>query len=162
MQTSNANNPSQSRVEAEFGATRPGAETLMHAAAPMRPSPAGLRPATLWIGAAALASAVFLLASGFVPLPGSHGERAHQAQAGFAASPTEAALIDPSRRALPTIYLVDPGNCSALHLDRQTNRTSLEPCPNSGLALRLDADDTREDLAGLIAPMQAADLGANH
>jgi hypothetical protein len=165
MQTRTANDTSQTRVEAELGATRPGAQTPMLAAvAPARPALAqvGVRQVALWVGAAALTGAVFLLASGFVPLPGSRGERAHEAQAGFASSPTEAALIDPSRPALPTIYLVEPANCSALHLDRQTNRTSLEPCPDSGLALRLETDVTREDLAGLIgAPMQAADLGAN-
>ena len=167
MQTNSANDPSQTRAETEqrvetgLGATRPGEEAPLHGAAPVRPLPGDLLPPALWVGAAALASAVFLLASGFVPFPGSHGERAAHAQTSFAASPTEAALVDPSRRTLPTIYLVDTANCSALHLDRQTNRTSLEPCPNGGLALRLDADDTREDLAGLIAPMRAADLGAN-
>ena len=48
---------------------------------------------------------------------------------------------------LPTIYLVDPVNCSALQLNRETNRTELRPCPSSGLALRLDPETERESLA---------------
>jgi hypothetical protein len=50
---------------------------------------------------------------------------------------------------LPTIYLVDPVNCSALQLNRETNRTELRPCPSTGLALRLDPQTGPEDMAGL-------------
>lgn len=48
---------------------------------------------------------------------------------------------------LPTIHNVDPGACTTLVLDRQSNQTVERPCPRDGLALRLDEGDTREDLA---------------
>jgi hypothetical protein len=51
---------------------------------------------------------------------------------------------------LPTIYRVEPGNCTSLELDRHANRTVIRPCPSDGLALRLDAGNDREDLAVLV------------
>jgi hypothetical protein len=51
---------------------------------------------------------------------------------------------------LPTIHRVDPGACTSLELDRQSNRTVERPCPADGLALRLDNGDDREDLAILV------------
>jgi hypothetical protein len=61
-----------------------------------------------------------------------------------AALPGDMMLVTGS---LPTIYLVDPRSCTSLELDRQANRTVLRPCPGDGLALRLEVDDDREDLA---------------
>lgn len=52
---------------------------------------------------------------------------------------------------LPVIHYVDPAVCTSLELDRQTNRTTMRPCPKEGLALRLDTD-AREDLAILAEP----------
>ena len=48
---------------------------------------------------------------------------------------------------MPTIYLVDPANCTALILDRKTNSTVMQPCPQKGLAFRLEADSERERLS---------------
>lgn len=50
---------------------------------------------------------------------------------------------------LPTIYRVDPATCTVLELDRTTNLTNQRQCPADGLALRLDGDEDREDLAVL-------------
>jgi hypothetical protein len=58
-------------------------------------------------------------------------------------------VAQPSRTSLPTIYLVDPANCTALILDRKTNSTEMRPCPHEGLALRLDPDGERESLAAV-------------
>lgn len=57
------------------------------------------------------------------------------------------AVAPESRVALPTIYLVDQENCTALVLDRKTNHTDMQPCPQNGLALRLEAGGERESLA---------------
>lgn len=50
---------------------------------------------------------------------------------------------------LPTVYTVDPSSCTSLELDRASNQTSLRPCPANGLALRLESDGSRGDLAVL-------------
>ena len=68
----------------------------------------------------------------------------------FDAAPSSAAMAAvarPSQVSLPTIYLVDPANCTALILDRKTNSTVMRPCPEKGLALRLEANSGRESLA---------------
>ncbi len=57
------------------------------------------------------------------------------------------AVAPPSRVSMPTIYLVDPAYCTALILDRKTNSTQMRPCPQNGLALRLEANSERESLA---------------
>ena len=62
---------------------------------------------------------------------------------------------------LPTIYLIDPANCTALLLDRGTNRTVVRPCPSNGLALRLEPVGGREDLAGLASSTLAARYNAD-
>jgi hypothetical protein len=64
-------------------------------------------------------------------------------------APTITAVAQPSRTSLPTIYLVDPANCTALILDRKTNSTEMRPCPQEGLALRLEPDSERESLAAV-------------
>lgn len=61
--------------------------------------------------------------------------------------PEMMAVARPSQVSLPTIYLVDPANCTALILDRKTNSTVMQPCPEKGLALRLEANGERESLA---------------
>jgi hypothetical protein len=57
------------------------------------------------------------------------------------------AVAQPSEISPPTIYLVDPANCTALILDRKTNSTVMKRCPQEGLALRLQANSERESLA---------------
>lgn len=46
---------------------------------------------------------------------------------------------------LPTIHQVDADACTSLELDRETNQTMRRPCPQEGLALRLEGDPARED-----------------
>jgi hypothetical protein len=48
---------------------------------------------------------------------------------------------------LPTIVNVDHKTCITLMLDRSSNQTAARPCPREGLALRLEPDVGREDLA---------------
>lgn len=48
---------------------------------------------------------------------------------------------------LPSVYRVDPRNCTSLVLNRRANYTAAQPCPREGIALRLDADSAREDIA---------------
>lgn len=48
---------------------------------------------------------------------------------------------------LPTVYGINPSNCTSLELDRASNQTAVRPCPAEGLALRLDGDGSRGDLA---------------
>lgn len=54
-----------------------------------------------------------------------------------------------------TVYMVDPSNCTALVLDRSAKRTTTGPCPDAGLALRLESKGGREDLA-LASTLQPA------
>jgi len=64
--------------------------------------------------------------------------------------------------AVPTIYLVDPATCTALVLDRQTNQTVVRPCPQDGLALRLQPEGRREDLSlAALSTIQAAGYRPN-
>jgi len=62
------------------------------------------------------------------------------------------AIGQPNDVTLPTIYLVDPVNCTALILDRKTNSTEMRPCPQQGLALRLEANSERASLAAVSGP----------
>jgi hypothetical protein len=48
---------------------------------------------------------------------------------------------------LPTIVNVDHTHCITLEIDRLNSRTAARPCPREGLALRLEPDGAREDLA---------------
>jgi hypothetical protein len=101
----------------------------------------GLCTALLWSAAGFLAGAIFWHAVGFWRFT---------SDAVFDPAPRQAqmaAVARPSQVALPTIYLVDPANCTALILDRKTNSTVMQPCPQKGLALRLEANGERESLA---------------
>ena len=56
------------------------------------------------------------------------------------------------------MLVIHPANCTALVLDRTSNSTVARPCPPSGLALRLERDGVRDDLADVAQPtLQAAD-----
>jgi hypothetical protein len=100
------------------------------------------RTALLWAAGGFLAGALFWYAVGFWRFV---------SDVVLAPAPTAAAemtaVAPPSQVSLPTIYLVDPSNCTALVLDRKTNTTVVQPCPQKGLALRLEANSERESLA---------------
>lgn len=120
-------------------------ETLGPAAAKATgfiPGRRSYRTALLWAVGGFLAGAFFWYAVGFWrfvsdvvldPAPSAAAEMT--------------AVARPSPISLPTIYLVDPANCTALILDRKTNSTAMQPCPQEGLALRLEANSERESLA---------------
>jgi hypothetical protein len=78
----------------------------------------------------------------------------------FALAKAHAATVDAKRpqRALQAMLIIHPANCSALVLDRALNSTVARPCPPGGLALRLERDGVRDDLANVAQPtLQAAD-----
>jgi hypothetical protein len=68
------------------------------------------------------------------------------AKSALADAPTTTFHAGPEM-ALQAVLLVDPANCTALVLDRSANSTATGPCPPTGLALRLERDGTRADLA---------------
>ena len=73
---------------------------------------------------------------------------APMASAKSALADANAATLDTGpEMALQAVLLVDPANCTALVLDRTANSTATGPCPTTGLALRLERDGTRADLA---------------
>jgi hypothetical protein len=100
------------------------------------------RTALLWAAGGFLAGALFWYAVGFWRFV---SDVVLDPALSAAAEMTAVAL--PSQISLPTIYLVDPANCTALILDRKTNSTVMKPCPQEGLALRLEANSERESLA---------------
>jgi hypothetical protein len=78
----------------------------------------------------------------------------------FALANAHAATVDARapQRTLQAMLLINPANCSALVLDRTLNSTVARPCPPDGLALTLERDGTRDDLANVAPPtLQAAD-----
>ena len=78
---------------------------------------------------------------------------APMAGAKFALADANAATFDAGpEMALQAVLLVDPANCTALVLDRTANSTATGPCPTTGLALRLERDGTRADLAADALP----------
>jgi hypothetical protein len=105
------------------------------------------RTALLWSAGGFLAGALFWHAIGF-------WQFVSDVVFDPAPSPTAqmTAVAPPSQIALPTIYLVDPANCTALLLDRKTNSTVMQPCPRKGLALRLEANSERESRAVVSDP----------
>ncbi len=110
------------------------------------------RTALLWSAAGFLAGAAFWHAIGFWRFI---------SDVVFDAPPrpaTMAAVAPPSQVSLPTIYLVDPNTCTALMLDRKTNSTATQRCPDSGLALRLEPNSARESLAVVSEPAMGPGL----
>jgi hypothetical protein len=110
------------------------------------------RAAALWATLGFIGGAIFWHAIGSwnsTTLPvGSVEESAATSAAAPAADPIETG-------SLPTIYQVDPANCTSLELDRRSNLTSVRPCPSEGLALRLDGNGDREDLSVLASEYEA-------
>lgn len=110
---------------------------------PNLPRRSGYRAALLWSIGGFLAGALFWYAAGFWRFVSD-----------IVLDPptTMTAIAQPSDVTLPTIYLVDPVNCTALILDRKTNSTEMRPCPQQGLALRLEANSERASLAAVSDP----------
>lgn len=100
--------------------------------------------AALWTTVGFVCGAVFWHAVGFwtfmseMVLNGDAVAAAHEAE-------RSSDLIETG--SLPTIYRVDPASCTSLELNRASNTTEIRPCPAEGIALRLDSDETRGDLA---------------
>lgn len=151
------------QAPSELGAVRPGIAAPSEAvqAKPRR----GVRTALVWGGLGFVAGAAFWHAVGFWSfLSNVVLNDASQAHAEAARANAPAVLVSgrPQPAALPTLYLIDPANCTGLALDRATNRIAVRPCPKNGLALRLERAGGREDLARLTAPrLQAAGYRAN-
>lgn len=121
------------------GAAAAGAATVI-------PRRRGFRSALLWSAAGFLAGAVFWHAVGFWRF-------ISDAVLDPAPGPAQMAAVSrPSQVSLPTIYLVDAANCTALVLERKTNSTVMQPCPQKGLALRLEPNSERESLAAVGDP----------
>ncbi len=120
------------------------------AATPSRPA-SQLWAALLWGGLGFVAGAVFWHLVGFwsflseVVLDRTTGPQAAEASSPPIGLPAKVVLVDTAR-------------CTALALDRRAKLTLAVPCPEDGLALRLEPDnDAREDLAVLAQPrLQAA------
>jgi hypothetical protein len=118
----------------------PGASGFAERAAPFIPRRRGLRTALAWSAAGFLAGALFWHAVGFWRFISDIVLDPAPAPAQMTA------VAPPSQVSLPTIYMVDPANCTALILDRKTNSTAMQPCPRNGLALRLEVNG-RDSLA---------------
>jgi hypothetical protein len=100
------------------------------------------RSAALWCAGGFCAGALFWYAVGFWRFVSEV-----VLDSGPQLTPAMAASARPSGATLPTVYLIDPANCTALVLDRKTNSTEMRPCPQQGLALRLEPESARENLA---------------
>jgi hypothetical protein len=105
------------------------------------------RGAALWATIGFVSGAVFWHGSGLwdavsAEVTNPDGNAGASEHAGLAADPIETG-------SLPSIHIVDPASCTGLELDRQANRTIMRACPSDGLALRLDAGNSRGDLAAL-------------
>lgn len=109
------------------------------------PLPAEPQRPSLWkITAAALVSVVggSLIWQGAQHSPSAIGPAEDESVFAELVLPADETLVTGS---LPTIHQVSANACTSLELDRATNRTLRRPCPPDGLALRLEADQQRED-----------------
>jgi len=143
-----------------IGSIRPGKLVVRHIAPPKRRG--GVGPAIVWTGVGFIAGAIFWHAVGFWTFVSSVVLNGPAEPGKVALAESRAAVTsDRPPNAFPTIYRIDPANCTALVLDRLSNRTEVHPCPENGLALRLQPDSNRED-AAVTAPrnLQAADYHA--
>jgi hypothetical protein len=120
-----------------------------------------VRSALAWGGLGFVTGAIFWHAVGFWTFLSNVVLKAPDTAAKTALT-MGAAVPVRSQTSLPTIYMVEPANCTALALDRQSNRTLVQACPANGLALHLDPQGGREDLAILAQPsFQAAGYRAD-
>jgi hypothetical protein len=102
------------------------------------------RSAALWCAGGFCAGALFWYAVGFWRFVSDV-----VLDSGPQLTPMMTATAQPSQTTLPTIYLIDPANCTALVLDRKTSTTEVRRCPQHGLALRLEPESARESLAAV-------------
>jgi hypothetical protein len=119
------------------------------AAPPTRKRRRSVGSAIAWGGLGFITGAIFWHAVGFWTFLSDVVLKAPDTTA-KAALAVGAAVPGRSKTTLPTIYMVEPANCTALALDRQSNRTLLQPCPANGLALRLEPQGGREDMATIL------------
>lgn len=109
-----------------------------------------VRGAALWASLGFVCGAVFWHAVGFWNFMSDLMFDRAEATVAHATAPDMNMATDPIETgSLPVIYRVDPASCVSLELDRLTNRTAARPCPPEGLALRLNAEDSRGDIAVL-------------
>ena len=120
-------------------ATGAGTEGTI-AAAVRRPA----RGAALWATIGFVSGAVFWHAVGFWTFM---SELVLNGREASASQDLPLAGADIETGSLPRIYHVNPQNCVSLVLDRGTNYTAARPCPREGMALRLDTESEREDIA---------------
>ncbi len=114
-------------------------------AAPARPP--ALRPvrgAALWASIGFVCGAIFWQAIGLWSFVSELVHSGEEVAAAQSAQPRGEEIVTGS---LPMIYHVDPTLCTSLELDRTSNATAVRPCPREGLALRLESDGGRGDLA---------------
>jgi hypothetical protein len=132
------------RINRERRGTAPGSAVRAGAARNAGPAKRrrGPRPGVIWAASGFIAGAVFWHAVGFWSFISdvvfNKDERTWTLGA--------AEVAGNANISLPTIFLVDPANCTALALDRSSNSTLVLPCPKEGLALRLEPPGEREDL----------------
>jgi hypothetical protein len=121
----------------------------------------GRSTALVWGGVGFVTGAVFWHAVGFWTFVSDVVLQGNAPPAALPPPLQEASLTTgsvTSAVALPTIYMVDPASCTSLVLDRSSNSTTPRPCPEEGLALRLEPAEGREDLTVVLEPrIQAAD-----
>lgn len=107
----------------------------------------GARTALAWGSLGFITGAFFWHAVGFWGFVSEvvlNGSAENRGVLELAQMPTPVAA---SGAPIPTVYLVEADRCTALALDRPTNRTQIVPCPQTGLPLRLEPSAKREDLA---------------
>jgi hypothetical protein len=120
-----------------------------------------VRSALAWGGLGFVTGAIFWHVVGFWTFLSDVVLKAPD-RAAKAALLSAAAVPARPKTNLPTVYMVEPATCSALALDRQSNRTMLQPCPANGLALRVEPQGGREDMATMAQPVvQAAGYRAD-
>jgi len=130
------------RIEPQLPGLRPAPAPCPEPVANVEVAPAGRSPwrAILWATLGFVTGAVFWHVVGFWTFVSDVVLNRPLDAGGILRA--EAPVV-----AVPTIYLVDPATCTALMLDRQTNQTVVRPCPQDGLALRLQPEGRRGDLS---------------
>lgn len=117
-----------------------GAGESAIAAAVRRPA----RGAALWATIGFVSGAVFWHAVGFWTFM---SELVLNGREASASEEMIEVAADIETGSLPSVYRVDPRKCTSLVLNREANYTAAQACPREGIALRLDTESTREDIA---------------
>lgn len=116
-----------------------GAESAI-AAAVRRPA----RGAALWATIGFVSGAVFWHAIGFWSFM---SELVLNSKPATTVQDLSLVGADFETGSLPDVYHVNPQHCISLVLNREANYTAAQPCPREGIALRLDVESSREDIA---------------